>query len=179
MASVIVETVGDPDANSYVTMAEAITYMGDRLHKSAWENAGSAEKTAALIWAARLIDSRVEWMGSRTDESQAMAWPRMYVPDPDPAYTTDTSLYGYLPSDVIPVDIKNAQFELALALLNGDVTAEPGSTGLSSLAVGSLKLDFAGNSQQPETFPRQVDEIICKYGVVRSAKSSVRKLVRT
>lgn len=179
MPSAIEASVGHVDANSYVTLAEAVTYFGDRLHKTAWASAGSGDKTAALIWAARVIDSRIEWMGQRSSSTQAMSWPRAYVPDPDPAYLPDDSLYGYIPIDVIPSDIKVAQFEMALALISGDITAQPSTTGINSLAVGSLKLDFAGNSQQPNTFPRQVDELLCKYGVVRVSNKASRKLVRT
>ncbi|WP_448508774.1 DnaT-like ssDNA-binding protein [Immundisolibacter sp.] len=172
MASTIVSTVGAADANSYVTLAEAATYMGDRLHKDAWTGASVSERTAALLWAAKLIDSGIDWLGSKTSNTQAMSWPRAYVPNPDPAYAT----FGYMADDVVPVDIKNAQCEMALASFSPGITAEP---GLSSLAVGSLKLDFAGNTQQSSAFPRQVEELLCKYGVVRSAKSSARKLVRT
>lgn len=179
MPSTIDATVGGVDANSYATLAEATAYFGDRLHKGSWDGASSSEKTAALLWAARVIDSRIEWIGNRTASTQAMSWPRAYVPDPDPSYLPDDSLYGYLASDAIPSDIKHAQFEMALALIAGDVTVQPGATGLNSLAVGSLKLDFSGNTQQPSTFPRQVDELICKYGVVRVTKSASRKLVRT
>lgn len=185
MASTIDATVGGTASNSYVTMDEATTYFGDRLHKDAWANASVTDKTAALLWATKIIDSRIYWAGNKADSLQALSWPRLLVPDPDPAYIPSISLIngfstaGYLPGDAIPVDIKTAQCEMAMALISSDLTAEPGSTGLNSLAVGSLKLDFADNRSQPETFPRQVDEIITKYGTIRSAKTAVRKLVRS
>ena len=185
MASTIDATVGGSDSNSYVTMAEATTYMKDRLHKTAWDNAGSSDKAAALLWAAKIIDSRMEWLGQRATETQALSWPRVYAVDPDPAYLpTINELFGrpiiaYIPGDIIPNDIKYAQCEMALALLGSDLSAQPGSTGLNSLAVGSLKLDFAPTREQTPTIPRQVDELLNRYGVSRNAKKVVRKLVRS
>lgn len=175
MASTIDATVGGASANSYVTLQEAATYFGDRLHKDAWTNASAPDKTAALIWAAKVIDSRISWLGTRASSTQARAWPRAYVRNPDPANSTADTTCCYLPADAIPQDIKDAQCEMALALLASDITATPDSAGIGSLAVSSLRIDFAG-AQQP-TIPRQVDELLSRYGTVR-ATSSTRKVVR-
>jgi len=185
MASAIDATASGADANSYVTLAEANTYFGDRLHKDNWINAGASEKTAALLWAVKVLDSRVDWKGSRTTDTQALSWPRVYVPMPDPPYLPAISapfgypLTGYMDGAVVPDEIKYAQMELALALLGSDLTAQPDTTGLNSLGVGPIRLDFAGNNQQAETLPRNVKELVERYGSVRTARSGTRKLVRT
>lgn len=173
MASTIVATAGGASSNSYVTLAEAITYFGDRLQDDLWNNAGSGDRTAALLWAARILDTRVSWNGNKTATTQAMAWPRANVVDIEQPDSWSTS---YLDDATIPQFLQDAQCEVALALLGSDTTLDPDSIGLASLAVGSLNIQFDA-SRKPAVLPRAARDLIAGYGSIRSGSGMV-KLVR-
>lgn len=143
----ITATAGAIDANSYVTLDEAETYMESRLHKTTWEDADQAEKEAALIWAGRLIDRTIRFNGTKASETQAMAWPRSGL--------VDESNYDVSESSV-PLIIKDLQVELAFLLLSSDRTAESqaGAQGLTSLRAGPVSLSFKDEivvKQVPDT----------------------------
>ena len=143
----IVETVGATNANSYVSLSEAEDYMETRLHKTAWEDAGSGEKEAALIWAGRIIDRTIRFNGTKVSSTQSMAWPR--------AGLTDGSGYE-VSQTAIPVIIKDLQIEMAFLLLSSDRTAEneAGAAGLTSLRAGPVSLSFKDEitvKQVPDT----------------------------
>ena len=137
----IVTTVGAANANSYVAVADADTYMASRLHAEAWvDDADNTEKEAALIWAARLIDTTVRFNGTKVTSTQSMAWPR--------AGLTDESGYD-VSENAIPQIIKYLQMELALLLLTTDRTKESqaAAAGLTSLRAGPVSLSFKDEIQ--------------------------------
>lgn len=105
MTLTLVSTVGTPDANSYVTMDEANAYASTLVFPGLWATASDEQKKAALIQAARLMNS-LGWKGQRFDRSQALAWPRC-------------DGYAIAWSDV-PAAVKNAQSEFAIRLLEKD-----------------------------------------------------------
>ncbi len=92
-------TVG---TDSYVTLAEAVAYMGRRLRTEPWEHAQDFVREKALKHAALLLDA-LPWAGQKTDDGQALAFPRDG-------------------SDEVPQAIRDAQAEVALALLDEDVS---------------------------------------------------------
>jgi hypothetical protein len=92
-------TVG---TNSYITMAEAVAYFGGRLRTEPWDFAETADREKALIHATRLLEA-LPWAGEKSDADQALAFPRGE-------------------DDTVPQPIKDAQAELALALLDEDVS---------------------------------------------------------
>lgn len=91
-------TVG---TNTYISMAEAVAYVGGRLRTEAWDF-NDADREKALIHAARLLEA-LPWAGEKTGANQALAFPRNG-------------------DDEVPQAIKDAQAELALALLDEDVS---------------------------------------------------------
>lgn len=109
MASEIVTTVGSASANSYVTHDEAELYFADRLNVDAWTNAEDS-RPKALLMAAKQLQTE-NWLGVRVDTTQALAWPRSGVENPD---SVPCALYL---TTEIPQRIKDAQCELALYLL--------------------------------------------------------------
>src|SRR5512136_1491423 len=74
---------GRTDANSYASVAEGDAYFEGHLYASAWTAATSGTKAAALVMATRLVDSQFQFHGYRTNETQALQWPRERCPDPD------------------------------------------------------------------------------------------------
>ena len=85
MALVVVKEDGSgrADANSYAAVAEADAFFEGHLYASAWTGATAGNKSAALVMATRLIDSQFQFNGSRTNEGQALQWPRAGCLDPD------------------------------------------------------------------------------------------------
>ena len=121
MTLTLVSTVGTPDANSYVTLDEANAYASTLVFPGLWATASDEQKKAALIQAARLMNS-LGWKGQRFDRYQALAWPRCdgyshrgtaegYV------YDQDGFAIGW--SD-IPAAVKSAQAEFAIRLIEKD-----------------------------------------------------------
>jgi len=119
----LVTTIGSASANSYVTQDEAETYFAARLNVSAWTTAED-NRDKALLQAARQLQNE-NWLGSRVDSTQAMAWPRVGVEKADSAGSDYGYGYGeqYLTTE-IPQRVKDAQCELALWLLAAN--SQPG-----------------------------------------------------
>ncbi len=83
----------------YGTSIEAIAYFADRLYTDAWDTALPADQTKALAQSTTIIN-RLNYKGEKNDSAQPNQFPRG--------------------SDIVtPDDIKNASFEIALALLDG------------------------------------------------------------
>src|SRR6187431_1726674 len=100
--------------NSYVDLATAEAYFGDRLDAGAWVEATDPMKEQALITAAKQLNL-TRWIGSIVDESQSLAFPRIgtYF---EPMYNKWVKLDG----TVIPQRIITASMEQAYHLMNND-----------------------------------------------------------
>lgn len=175
-------TVGGPNANSYLTVAEADAYFATRLFSSLWTAAVTATKEAALIQATRMLDAKVTqpwtaaqlpdgftirrvstlgadqqsfvvWNGSPATAEQALLWPRSGMVD---------KLGNELPDDVIPQGVKDAVCELALLALGGDRTTEnpAAAQGLTSLTAGPVTLEWGDNPQNPRLLPDAVFQFL-------------------
>ncbi len=116
MAVTVVATVGSASANSFVTLAEADTYMEGKLPSpTTWDAASDDTCNRALVSAARWL-SALAWLGDRADATQALSWPRSSVVDP-----TDPDGLEF-DTDEIPQALKDAQCELALLMVNAGTT---------------------------------------------------------
>ncbi len=118
------------NANSYISVADANAYFtttGDTL----WtEDADDAAKERALILGAQYMQQkwRLRWKGSRIEAQQRLDWPRTGVDVPDffdpflkntfvPVAFQNTY---FIPADVIPQEVIDAQLLLATASLSDD-----------------------------------------------------------
>jgi hypothetical protein len=161
-------TVGAPDANSYVTVAEADAYFADRIHSDSWQTVDSPP--SALVTASRLLDWYIKWKGHRSSTTQSMQWPRTGVSRPDGS-SVDTT--------IIPSEVKTAVFELALSSLEADRTADSGLAGIEQVKVGSLmvKADNGDvDSTAASVIPEKVNKILSD--LVSSGSLSVVRLMR-
>lgn len=181
--SAINATAKDAAANSYITLADADQYFVDRPNSALWTAATSDAKTQALLLATKILDTRVRWKGMKTTALQALLWPRAYVDDPNLAqipgqapFPVGAQFYYYLDADTIPLFLKWAQCEQALALLGGDVTLDPDTQGFSSLSVGSISVTVDKLSAA-SVLPRPVRDIVALYGKI-IAESGTAKLLR-
>lgn len=156
----IVATPGAADANSYATLAEANAYFETRVALDpAWVTTGDPP-TAALIMAARVLDSFAvarkvlrfdgrggpngrpyyvtsrAWTGAIVTDTQALAWPRSGMFD---------RLGRAIATNVVPQQLKEAQSELAGQLLIGDRTLDNDAAveGIREVKAGSVQVKFA------------------------------------
>lgn len=148
MPITLVPTLGAANANTYGDLDEADTYFAERLFSTAWTSVADAERRkAALVTAARRME-QIAWTGRRATTTQALAWGREDV--------YDTANDRWLPSSVLPTDVKHAQFEIAHWLLTqtSDPTAQDALAKFSRVQLpGGLALDlregFTTNDQLP------------------------------
>lgn len=106
-------TPGGASANTFVSLAEATAYLGNRLNSGAWTAASPDDQSRALIEATRKISTMI-WQGSRATDTQALSWPRFLAPNPDGVTIT---WWAYYDPAIIPQRIKDATCELALEFL--------------------------------------------------------------
>jgi hypothetical protein len=147
-------TVGGATSNSFASLAEAATYFDQRIPlPTPWVASGDAS-ARALIMAARVLDglagahrtlhvigdaryyqSTPRWTGAPATATQRMTWPRtgMFDRNGNP-----------IAEDAIPLDLKNAQAELAGQLLMTDTTLDNSVSvgGITNIKAGSVSLSF-------------------------------------
>jgi len=116
-------TVG---TNSYIAVADADTYFGDRLYTTDWDDATPDQQGQALIMASKAID-RLQLAGIKTDSSQDLQFPRD-LQDGNDAQTA------------VPQPVLDACCEEALALLQFDPSdrQERLRQGLKSVSAGDV-----------------------------------------
>jgi hypothetical protein len=163
--------VGGASSNSYETHAEANTYFDERLPLNPpWVTSG---QEAVLIMATRLLDAlaqpfktffpamngspayyrvRRQWTGSPATATQRLAWPRVGMYD---------SNGNAIASNVIPIELKWAESELAGQLLKADRTLDNDVIvqGVTSVKAGSVALTFKENII-PQVIPDAVYNLL-------------------
>jgi len=149
MAVVIDATVGGVNANSYLSLADAQSMIDGMVLSAdvtAWGTATTDEKNRALVSAAQRLD-RERFLGARSNDDQAMQWPRTGVRKPD-TYTTTYAVgfpfritTDYFPAEDIPDQVKRAQVELAVYLNNNtDGISLSGLEDYKSVSIGSISV---------------------------------------
>lgn len=112
-----------PALNSYGTLVAANLYFDNRLRSVFWKRAVNSEKTAALMEATRMID-RFNFVGVKAGSTQTKQFPR----------GDDT---------VVPLQIEQACYEIALKLLEGfDPEMELASLGDESHSLGGVRTTY-------------------------------------
>jgi hypothetical protein len=169
MPVVLDPTVGGATANTYATQAEGVDYALGRPYFELFEAATDDERNRALVRAAQLLDLNVKWHGAPSSEVQALQWPRIGA----------VGRGGYsITSNIIPIEVKHAQIELANALLSVDITIGDQSTaGIKSVKAGSVAVQFDGSSAAADVLPSTVWLMVAHLGARRTGAMTSR-LVR-
>lgn len=132
----IIATPGAADANSYVTLAEAEILASSMVKDDdvlLWDDTGGDDKARALWMATQRIDREL-FLGTKTNDDQALEWPRTGVRKPGSYVNVYANGFPfrqserYFGNDEIPDQIKKAQTFLAIYLNNNR-----GGLGLSGL----------------------------------------------
>ena len=158
MTLVVGTTAGESNANSYVTVAEADTYVTTIGGNSNWTSTTTSEKEGALIYATVWLDSQYAWYGLISAPTQALGWPRIAFYD-----------HEGRPITGIPQKVKNATIEMALQHI---------STGLNSAEEGNVKSEKIGDASITYTNGGSrnfsyVKLMLRDYGTIGYSKSSV------
>ena len=113
MALVVEDGTGLTNAESYISEADVDTYFSVRGNPSTWTAATTPEKEAALRRGAQYLDAQygLRWLGARTNETQALNWPRAGIVDQDGFAIDD---------DAMPQALLDASAEAALRHLGED-----------------------------------------------------------
>jgi hypothetical protein len=145
MAAAITATAKGATSNSYATLAEAESYMDARTGAATWDAAADDDKNRALIEATNRIEQH-DFYGSPTASDQRLKWPRVGTYDADGRYWAQ---------DTVPRVVQYAQFEVALALVNGDLEfKDSGLEGFDSVRVGPLAVEI-NHGREPGALPKQ------------------------
>jgi hypothetical protein len=161
MALVVEDGTGLVAANAYTSEADADTYMDD-YHSAAdvvlWD---AGDKVIAIQDATLYMVQKygVRWKGYRTNETQALDWPRSDVQDYD----------GYiLNSDEMPAKLKQACSELAYLSVTETAglwanQATPGTITRKKVKAGPVEQDITySGASQTKRFPR-VASLLAPY----------------
>lgn len=106
MPLIVEDGSGKTDANSYADLTELSAYLTARGMASFTGLASDSAREAATLRAMRWLENhyRQRWQGRRSNQRQALAWPRYNVQDQD----------GFvIESDEIPQVLKDALAEAA------------------------------------------------------------------
>lgn len=122
MALIVEDGTGKPDADSYVTLAEADAYCA-KLGHAGWTGTDAA-KEAVLVRACQYVDTGYSFKGERLTAAQALEWPRSAA-------------------DGIPSRIKDAQCEAALRALTGVLYADSDGRVVTAKTIGPIKTEYA------------------------------------
>lgn len=162
----IVATAGSASANSFATEAEFIAYTATLANVPSGTTVTgttcSETERKALVMAFRAFNT-FAWQAHRTDSTQAGAWPRAYVVNPDAPGVMDlTDLADlYFASTDVPLRVKYGQIELALAIVGAgttDIFADDPTAGVIEETVGPLTTRWSayaradGLAKYPQVF---------------------------
>jgi hypothetical protein len=171
--TLVVETgTASASSESYASVADADLYQGN-LGNTLWTGLLTEEKEQALRRATNFMTQcyRLRWAGARMNATQALDWPRGYVPIPDVL-----GIYrgrSFIAGTEIPIVVIHACIELANAAAAGDLNP-PAKQNVISKEVGPIKVVYDRDSAQGTRFPA-VDAMLAPF-LVTNANSM--KLVR-
>lgn len=151
----LITTPKAANADSYVTLSEYAAYVL-AAHNVVLDEDADAE--ANLRRAAQVIDRKYQFRGYKTDQNQALQFPRV----------TDVIVDGRaVDSDVVPTQIKSAQCELAYLIKGG---LDPFET----VSIGSIKRSRskAGPVETEKEYSggRETPRIVAIEGLLRPFK---------
>jgi hypothetical protein len=141
-------TVGGATSNSYVSRTEANLYFTDRLNTEAWDAASNDVKDNALVMGTLRMDQE-DYVGVRASATQNLKWPRFGV------YVDGI----YQDSAAIPRQVKEATYEMALALMK-DVTyfEDTGLEPYSNIKLGAM--DVTPRIRASGVLPASVERLL-------------------
>ena len=157
-------TVGGASANSYASLAEFNSYWTGRMiptGQAAPSTFSDADKESQLKQATIELDL-LRYRGRQKTETQALKWPRTEL------YTDEGWVVD---SDTIPQKIKDAQCELAYALLlEPALTDGDGLDRFSGVSFGGGQVSLTPRPGAESHMPRRVLKLLRDFLATTQAK---------
>lgn len=158
--SLVVETgSGNPNADAYISVADADTFLASQ-GNTTWADLDTEDKESALRRAAAYMtqEYRLLWAGTRVRYDQGLDWPRYGVVTPDAP-----GLYGtaVVPTDVVPREVRQANALLAVKALAGDLSADEGAPVIEE-TVGPITTKYANGARQSIRYT-SIDNMLAPY----------------
>ena len=170
MAIIVEVGTGAADSEVLCSIALADTYHAAR-GNIAWTALALLDKEAALRrgYAYMQQTYRMRWAGYRVNQTQALDWPRQEVPRND--------IFGglggnYYPSTAIPVEVMQAQAELALKSVAGALLADV-DPPVASESVGPISVSYFQGGTKSKTYPA-IDQLLAPFLIRRTNIKLVR-----
>lgn len=159
-------------AESYISVVDADAYFLARSN-AAWAALNTTAKEANLRLATDYMEQvyTLRWSGFRKTDTQALSWPRAYVP----RLTAIMSGTLYWPDNVVPVIVANACAELALRAATTPLAPDIGRLK-NRTKVGPLEVWYDPNGI-PYTQYRAIDNMLAQF--LSGAGGASRAVVRT
>lgn len=162
MALIVEDGTGKVDAESYASVADADSYHTKFGSFTDWDAFTTAQKEVALRKATQYLDGefRNRYLGRRTNDDQALEWPREFVVDSDDIDLDD---------DVIPQELIDATSRLALdAATDSDlypVLTTPGAVKRTRDKVGPLEseIEYQGSASQRKDYNAFIERLIRRW----------------
>lgn len=133
-ATLVVEDgTGKADANTYISLADYGTYIGDR---GLTDSTTDAAKTGRIIQAKDWLESQEKlYQGSKNSDNQSLVWPRAWV-----------SIYGYaITSTQIPQQLIDAQAQLIFDSASTDIYNVGDGRAITKEKVDVLEVSYSDN----------------------------------
>lgn len=129
--------------NSYVTEAEATAYFSDKYGYSKWTTESNKDK--ALISARQQLDLLCNWYGEKSEPDQVPEFPNTYI-------------------SPTPQDIKDAQCEIAYAIVDTESVSTDADDALTELKAGSVNMKFKATAVRNPLVNDLVMKLVAPYG---------------
>lgn len=140
MALVVEDGTGLPNAEAYVSVADADAYH-TAMGNTSWANANMAAKEAALRRATQYLDARYAFAGSPLTEVQALAWPR------------DAATW--------PVrSLETATYEAALRALTGALYVDQADAPTTRETIGPITVEYGASQNGGQVRLAILDDLL-------------------
>lgn len=142
---------GSPDAEAYCSVVQADAYHEKR-GAASWAALTESQKEAALRLATDYLTRAYQprWAGNRTNDVQALDWPRALVPRP--------GVGAFYPDDEIPKELIGASAELALKSVSGPLIEDIEPPVIEE-TIGPITTRYAAGASQSKKYPA-VDRLL-------------------
>jgi len=155
MALTLINSPGLGTSNAYCSLSSCLPILEQNIHiYSTFASLTTANAEACLIMATFLLDTQIQWVGTKSEESQALRWPR------DGAESVDGES---IDEDTIPIFLQKATSYYAYFLSQTDRVEDSDTYGFKSLKAGSLAMVIDKYDRKP-VMPSIVWEIVRPYG---------------
>lgn len=173
MTLIVEDGTGKSNAESYISVADADTYHSNRGNDD-WAGLTTSQKERLLRIATDYMVAvyRLRWDGYRYVNTQALDWPRIYVPVRD--ICSVNAYPEYVDFDIVPVQVQNACAEFALKA-NSETLLEDQSQVTIREKVGPIEVEYDKFSPQFKRY-LQIENMLSIY--FASSANQV-KLMRT